>query len=132
MQDCIFCKIIKKEIPSYSLYENDQVMVFLDINPSTNGDCLLVPKKHIVTLEDMEEDLAIHILKVMKQISQLLTEKLDCDGLTIVQNNGYGQEIKHFHIHMTPRYLKDGIVHQFNKDLLVTPEDVYHQIVDTN
>ena len=70
------------------------------------------------------------MLKVMKKIKILLEEKLWCDGLTIAQNNGFGQEIKHFHIHLTPRYVKDGCVHTFNKELLVNVEDVHLQITN--
>jgi len=130
MQDCIFCKINEKKLPSYTIYEDDKVRVFLDINPSTNGDCLLIPKKHIVTIDEVDEDLMLHILKVIQKMRILLKEKLDCDGLTIAQNNDYGQEVKHFHIHLTPRYIKDGLNHTFNKNLLVNPEDVYSQICD--
>ncbi len=130
MQDCIFCKINKKEMPSYTIYEDDFVRVFLDIHPSTNGDCLIIPKKHIVTIDDVDEELMLDILKVIKKMRTFLKEKLDCDGLTIVQNNDYGQEVKHFHIHLTPRYLKDGLQHTFNKDHLVNPEDVYNQITN--
>ena len=129
MKECIFCKIINKELPSYTIYEDEQIQVLLDINPSTNGDCLLIPKKHIVTIDEVDNDLMLAMLKEIKRLRVLLKEKLDCDGLTISQNNDYGQEIKHFHIHVTPRYLKDGVEHLYNKDLLVNPEDVYEQIM---
>lgn len=128
MEDCLFCKIIRGEIPSYTIYEDDTVKVFLDINPSTNGDSLIIPKKHIVTIDEVDNDLMIHMLEIIKKLRVLFKEKLDCDGLTIAQNNDYGQEIKHFHIHVTPRYLKDGLDHTFNKNLLVNPEDVYEQL----
>lgn len=130
MNECIFCKIIKGEMNSYTIFEDEQVKVFLDINPSTNGDCLLIPKKHIVTIDEVDDELMLHMLKIIKQIKIVLQEKLGCDGLTIAQNNGYGQEIKHFHIHLTPRYLKDGCEHKFNKQLLVNIEDVYLQIAN--
>ena len=64
MKDCLFCKIINKEISSYTLYEDDVVKVFLDINPSTNGDCLIVPKKHILDIYDMDSETFKHILEV--------------------------------------------------------------------
>lgn len=119
MNDCLFCKIINGDIPSRTIYEDDVVKVFLDIDPSTNGDCLLIPKKHIVTIDEVDDELMIHMLDVIKDVKKLLKEKLDCDGLTISQNNEYGQEIKHFHIHLTPRYLKDGYIINSNKELLV-------------
>lgn len=130
MEECLFCNIIQEKIPSYTIFEDDFVKVFLDINPSTNGDTLIIPKKHIVTIDEVDNELMIHILEVIKKLRVLLKEKLDCDGLTISQNNDYGQEIKHFHIHVTPRYLKDGLEHTFNKKLLVNPEDVFEQLRD--
>lgn len=118
MNECLFCKIINGDIPSRTIYEDEVVKVFLDIDPSTNGDCLLIPKKHIVTIDEVDDELMIHMLDVIKDVKKLLKEKLDCDGLTISQNNEYGQEIKHFHIHLTPRYLKDGCIFTYNKDTL--------------
>jgi len=118
MNECIFCKIIKGEMPSYTIYEDELVKVFLDINPSTNGDLLIIPKEHIVTVDEVSEDLMLRILKVEKDMRKLLKEKLNCEGLTIVQNNDLGQEVKHFHIHLTPRYTGDMLGHTFNKEML--------------
>lgn len=118
MNDCIFCKIIKGEMSSYTIYEDDFVKVFLDINPSTNGDLLIIPKEHVVTINDVSEELMVHILKIEKELWKLLKEKLNCEGLTISQNNDYGQEVKHFHIHLTPRYENDMLGYSYNKDVL--------------
>ena len=74
--DCIFCKIIKGEIPSYTIYEDDIVKCFLDINPSTNGDLLIVPKKHYENILDIEDNVIMHIHKITKEMYQLLKEKL--------------------------------------------------------
>ena len=126
--DCLFCKIIKGDIPSKTVYEDDLVKVFLDINPSTNGDMLVVPKKHFENIYDIDDNLLLHIHKVIKELYDLLKEKLSCDGLTIVQNNGHGQEIKHYHVHVTPRYKNDQITTNKNKDILVDIEDVYEQL----
>ena len=128
--DCIFCKIINNEIKYYTIYEDDLVKAFLDINPSTNGDLLIIPKKHYENILDIDSKTLYHILDVSKKLYPILKEKLACDGLTLVQNNNYGQEIKHFHLHLTPRYEKDNLKHDFNKDLLVTVEDVYQQLQD--
>lgn len=130
MNDCLFCNIISGDIPSRTIYEDEMVKVFLDINPSTNGDCLLIPKKHIVTIDEVDDELMIHMLNVIKKVKALLKEKLDCDGLTISQNNEYGQEIKHFHIHLTPRYLKDGCSINYNKDLLIDLDKVLEIITN--
>ena len=130
MNDCLFCNIISGDIPSRTIYEDEVVKVFLDIDPSTNGDCLLIPKKHIVTIDEVDYELMIHMLDVIKDVKKLLKEKLDCDGLTISQNNEYGQEIKHFHIHLTPRYLKDGYIINSNKELLVYLDQVLEKLTN--
>ena len=126
--NCLFCKIIKGDIPSKTVYEDDLVKVFLDINPSTNGDMLIVPKKHYENVYDIDEKLIPHIHKLIKDLYDLLKEKLSCEGLTIVQNNGHGQEIKHYHVHVTPRYQNDMVAPIKNKDLLVSIDDVFEQL----
>ena len=108
--DCIFCKIISGSIPSYTIYEDDIVKVFLDINPDTNGHTLIIPKKHIVNLSDMDEATMNHMFKIAQKMKKLLEDKLHIDGLTLVQNNGCIQEVKHFHLHLKPFYKdKQGI-----------------------
>ncbi len=126
MEDCLFCKIIKGEVPSKTIYEDDMVKVFLDINPSTNGDLLVVPKKHYENIFDVDDEVITHTLKLTREkLYPLLKEKLNCDGLTIVENNEYGQDIKHFHIHLTPRYKEDCLLHKFNKDILKELDEVF-------
>ncbi len=116
--DCIFCKIIDGTIPSNTVYEDDLVKVFLDINPNTNGHMLIIPKKHIVTVDELDSELAVHILEVEKKMHQLLTEKLHAEGLTICQNNDLGQDVKHYHVHLIPRYSDDGWKMNFNQDIV--------------
>ena len=105
--ECIFCKINNKEIPSYTIYEDDIIRVMLDIHPDTNGHCLIIPKKHIINIEDMDEGTINHIMKIYKKMYKHLKEKLNFDGLSIVQNNGSVQDIKHFHLHIVPKYHKN-------------------------
>ncbi len=100
----IFCKIINNEVPSYTLYEDDIVKVFLDVNPSHNGHTLIVPKKHYQDLFDIDEEVLNHILKISKQVATYLKDKLNYDGISLCENNGYGQEVKHFHLHLIPKY----------------------------
>lgn len=126
--DCLFCKIIDGSVKSNTIYEDELVKVFLDVNPSTNGDMLVVPKKHYENIMDIDEELIPHIHKVVKELYVLLKEKLSIDGLTLVQNNGYGQDIKHFHLHVTPRYTNDEVKNTSNKDILVSIDDVLEQI----
>jgi|SRR5690554_4641847 histidine triad (HIT) family protein len=102
--DCIFCKISKGEIPAYTLYEDEVVKVFLDIHPDTNGHTLIIPKEHYRDINDIPLDILKHINQITKDMYKLLKEKLNMDGLTITQNNEYGQEIKHYHVHLLPIY----------------------------
>ena len=118
--DCIFCKIINGEIPSYTLYEDDIVKVFLDVNPDTNGHTLIVPKKHYTDLFDIDDNTLMHIMNTAKKINQLLSDKLHTDGLTLVQNNGLKQEVKHFHLHLKPQYKNEG--------KLLSVEEIYKKI----
>lgn len=128
MDNCLFCKIIKGEIPSKTIYEDEIVKVFLDINPSTNGDSLLIPKKHIVTIDEVDNELMFHMLNVIKTLKPIFEEKLNAKGLTIAQNNGHGQEIKHFHIHLTPRYENDYVDHKYNKESLLPLEEIENKL----
>lgn len=128
--DCLFCKIIEGTIPSKTIYEDEEVKVFLDINPNTNGHCLIIPKKHIITVNEVDEELIAHILKVEKKIYQLLKEKLNIEGLTIVQNNELGQEVKHYHVHLIPRYHNDNWKMDFNQENLLNLEETYHNIMN--
>jgi len=104
MMDCIFCKIIAGEIPANTIYEDEVVKCFLDVNPDSNGHTLIIPKKHIKDLDDMDAATWDHILNITKKMKQLLEEKLQIDGVTLVQNNGAVQEVKHFHLHLKPYY----------------------------
>lgn len=100
----IFCKIINNEVPSYKIYEDDKVLAFLDVNPSVNGHTLIIPKKHYKDLYDLDNEIFTHIINITRKIGPLLEEKLHADGITLVQNNGLYQEVKHFHIHIKPQY----------------------------
>ena len=102
--DCLFCKIINKEIPSYKIYEDDVVYAFLDINPDSVGHTLIIPKKHYLDLDDIDIDTLKHIMEIAKILKKRIEEKLNCDGLTLIQNSGDIQEVKHFHLHLKPFY----------------------------
>ncbi len=119
----IFCKIILGEIPSYKIYEDEIVMVIMDANPRSDGHCLIIPKKHYQDLYDIDEEFLNHIMEVSKQISQLLKDKLTCDGVTLEENNGCSQEVKHFHLHVIPRYHDKKVAQE-------DVEKVFHKIVD--
>ncbi|MCI8926965.1 MAG: HIT family protein [Lachnospiraceae bacterium] len=108
--NCIFCKIIGGEIPSHVLYEDEQFKVILDVNPATKGHALILPKEHYANLYELPEETAADAMKLAQRMMRKMTEKLDCDGFNIVQNNGEaaGQTVFHFHMHLIPRYKNDG------------------------
>lgn len=104
MNNCIFCKIINNEIPSYTLYEDEIVKVFLDINPEGPGHTLIIPKNHYIDINDIPIETLNHILLISKKLTTLLKKKLNYDGLRIIQNNGVLEEVKHYHLHLIPFY----------------------------
>lgn len=102
--NCIFCKIINGDIPSYTIFEDEIVKVLLDIDPDSNGHCLIIPKEHTLDLDTIDIDTLSHIMLVAKEIKTLIGEKLNPQGFTLIQNNGVMQEVKHYHLHIKPYY----------------------------
>lgn len=109
-ENCIFCKIANGEIPSRTIYEDDQFRVILDLAPATKGHALILPKEHYANLYELPEDIAAKVMRLAKKEVTLITKKLGCDGFNLMQNNGEvaGQTVMHFHMHMIPRYKHDG------------------------
>ncbi|MBY8981532.1 MAG: HIT family protein [Candidatus Lokiarchaeota archaeon] len=107
-EECIFCKIIRKEIPSKIIFEDDKNLAFLDINPISEGHSLIILKNHYETLENIPDKDLINLFQVVRDIAKKIFEKLNIDGYHILQNNykAAGQEVNHFHIHIIPR--KEG------------------------
>lgn len=110
MDNCIFCKIAQGEIPSNTIYEDDSFRVILDNGPATKGHALVLPKEHYADLFEIPEDVLAGASKVAKKVAGNLKDKLGCDGLNLIQNNGEaaGQTVMHFHLHIIPRYENDG------------------------
>lgn len=110
MENCIFCKIASGEIPSATLYENEDFRVILDLGPATKGHALILPKKHAANIAEMPDDLLGRAASVAKKVAVAMKEGLSCDGVNIVQNNGEaaGQTVFHFHMHIIPRYEGDN------------------------
>ena len=108
--DCIFCKIANGEIPSRTLYEDDEFRVIMDLAPATKGHSLILPKNHYANLYEIPEETSGKVLVLAKKMASLITEKLSCDGFNLVQNNNEcaGQTVFHFHMHMIPRYQNDN------------------------
>ncbi len=109
MDSCIFCKIVNGEIPSKKIYENDYVYSFLDISPQSKGHVLVIPKKHSRDIYEIDNDTLCEVMKAVKKLSVNIKEKLNPEGLNIVQNSGEiaGQSVFHFHIHIIPRYKRE-------------------------
>ena len=130
MEDCLFCKIIEGEIRSKTIYEDEIVKVMMDINPISDGHLLVLPKKHNKDLLDLDDETALHIKKIIVEILiPKLKNKLNCEGVTICQNNGLGQEIKHFHVHLIPRYENDNI-NMNSKENIENLEEIYNKLMD--
>ena len=129
MKDCIFCKIIKGEIPSRTVYEDEQIKIIMNINPSTDGHLLVLPKEHMVNIMDTKETIITHSIDVIKNtIYPLLKERLNCEGLTLAQNNELGQEIKHYHIHLIPRYPNDNADFVYDKEKISDLDEVFNKL----
>ena len=123
--NCVFCKIINGEIPSYKVYEDEYVMAFLDISQITKGHTLIVPKKHVKNIYDMDEITASTIFLAVPKLARAIKDAFHPIGLNIISNNEKPhQSVDHFHIHLIPRYEKDGFKIDFinNQDLLSTED----------
>ena len=107
--NCIFCKIANGEIPSRTLYEDEDFRVIMDLAPATKGHSLILPKEHYKNIYEIADETAGKVLPLAKKMATLMTEKLGADGFNIVQNNNEvaGQTVFHFHVHLIPRYNDD-------------------------
>ena len=106
MENCIFCKIAAGEIPSTTLYEDQDFRVILDLGPASKGHALILPKEHYANIYEIPDELASKAIILAKKMAGIMTRALNCDGFNIVQNNGEpaGQTVFHFHVHLIPRY----------------------------
>jgi histidine triad (HIT) family protein len=127
--DCLFCKIIRGELPSRTVYEDSQVKVIMNINPNSKGHLLIIPKKHYTDLTEISKEDLVHVNEVSVKMSKLVEDKLGADGVALVVNYGETQAIKHYHLHVLPHYPGEG---QFKEKMDVTDkdiEDVYNQLM---
>ncbi len=108
-EDCIFCGIVSGKIPSYTLYEDEQIKVFLDLYPVSEGHCLYVSKKHYEFLEEVPEE-EMNFLNKLPKILNIVKSTVNASGINIIQNNGRdaGQIVPHVHFHIIPRFENDG------------------------
>ena len=105
MKDCIFCKIAKGEIPSNKVYEDENFLSFLDIKPVSDGHILIIPKKHIQWMQEVDNETIANIFVLTKKLMLALKNGLPCD---YVQMSVVGNEVPHFHVHLIPRHEGDN------------------------
>jgi histidine triad (HIT) family protein len=111
MAECIFCEIANGRIPSIRVYEDDDFLVFMDINPLTNGHCLLVTREHYSTLVDVPDEILAKALPLAKNLAQAAMIGVGATGFNIIGNNGpiAGQAVDHWHLHIIPRHDKSEL-----------------------
>lgn len=125
-ENCIFCRIANGEIPSRTIYEDNDFRVILDLNPVTKGHSLILPKNHYKNLYEIADDTASKVLPLAKKLANRMQEKLNCDGFNLIQNNNEvaGQTVFHFHTHLIPRYNDD------NQNLVMKPNKMTDEELD--
>lgn len=128
---CIFCSIVSGEIPNHTIYEDDTVLAFLDINPTSYGHCLVIPKKHYDSFLDCDNKVRDHVFKVAQELANKLETKLGCDGINVLTNihEAAGQTVDHFHVHLIPRYKEnDSLTIEFGNIGTVDFEELKNEL----
>ena len=130
MENCIFCKIATGEIPSATLYEDEDFRVILDLGPASKGHSLILPKSHAANIYELPDEIAAKAMVLAKKMATKLRDGLNCDGFNIVQNNGEiaGQTVFHFHMHLIPRKAGDQAVPEWEH--LSLSDDEMKEICD--
>ena len=115
--DCIFCRIVKGEIPSFKLLENDRDLSFMDINPANEGHCLVIPKAHVPNLYEADDGSLAAVAVACRRVAGAVRRTLDPPGVSLAQANGpaAGQSVFHLHFHVIPRRADDDLL--FNWEL---------------
>ncbi len=123
--NCIFCKLANGQIPTNSIYEDDDFNVILDQEPAAKGHCIILPKTHAANLYELPDDYCSKIMGVAKKCACALKNTLHCDGINVLQNNGEaaGQTVFHLHVHVIPRYDNDSVTITWDKKEAPTAAD---------
>src|SRR5437879_2875663 len=113
MQDCIFCKIVRGELPSVRVYEDDATIALLTIQPVSVGHTLVIPKEHVRTVFEVSSKTWGRVQETVRQVASAVEKGMGADGVNIVMNNRIhaGQDVDHIHMHLIPRYKGDGLKH---------------------
>ncbi len=132
MSDCIFCKLANGEIPTNTIYEDNDFRVILDAAPANLGHCLVLPKAHAANIYELDENLVGKGFMVAQKIAKAVKKTTGCDGVNILQNNGEaaGQTVFHFHIHIIPRYKTDDVVMSFGSFKTDNPASIMDKIIE--
>ena len=111
MEDCIFCKIIKGEVDCFRIYDDQDLIVILDKFPNNIGHSLIIPKKHVKNIFELDDNLSGKILKTASRVARAIQNGLKSDGINLLQNNNEAanQTVNHFHMHVIPRYFGDTV-----------------------
>ena len=125
MDNCIFCKIISGDIPSATIFENDEFKVILDRFPAAKGHVLIMPKTHCANIFEIDPDLAGRLFTLAVRIAGIVKKATGAENMNIIQNNGpiAGQTVDHFHLHIIPRYENDGVSVKWSQ-LQLTDEEI--------
>ncbi|MDP6873536.1 MAG: HIT family protein [Alphaproteobacteria bacterium] len=131
--DCIFCKIIAGEIPSFKLYEDERTFAMMDINPFNDGHCLVITKAHAVNLLDADAADLAAVLPTVQKVARAVETALEPEGINIIQANGpaAGQTVFHYHCHVFPRLLNDGALLNWGHTPgdMARVEEIYNRIM---
>jgi len=124
MDSCIFCKIVRGEIPSYKVYEDRDTLAFLDINPVNLGHVLVIPKKHFENFQDIPSNVLCEIINIIKKLTLSIIQSVQAKDYNIMLSNGKiaGQEVPHAHFHIIPRFEKDAFEVHFNSKKISSDE----------
>lgn len=128
---CVFCKIINHEIPSKVVYEDNDVLAILDVNPLTKGHTVIMPKKHVTSLLEADEETASKVMNVVGKLSKQITTNLNADGCNILSNckEAAGQSVDHMHVHIIPRYNGDNTIELHSTTETINLDEVLETII---
>lgn len=131
MEDCIFCKIVNKEIEAKIVYESDKVLAFLDVFPESLGHTLIIPKKHFINIYDIEDDYLEEVNRVAKKLALRYREILGINDVQLMHNAGKfaQQEVFHFHLHLVPRSEGDGMKLSYNQEKKVELREKFDELI---
>ncbi|MBI2970907.1 MAG: HIT family protein [Candidatus Aenigmarchaeota archaeon] len=133
MEDCIFCKIVRNEIPSKKVYEDPDAVAFLDINPANPGHCLVVSKRHYESITDVDDADLKKMIAIVKVMAKRIKTSLNADGINVLQNNGRhaGQIVNHIHFHVIPRFPNDNVIITYQKVNVPNLDEIQKKLSST-